>query len=247
MALHQWSRIWRFLSDLGLQRHALPGTILLGIRRRHRRRDFSGTERQRRRLGSISSTRSLGLETIAAGRAIKEVEFVGIQDRPFYLVYGVEPQPLLVEPSPLRIRRESFSMDSVMTRVKEGNPDVPIAESQVLSDYDSYYHPRESKPPLPVIRVKFADADSTWFYIDPHMSQVAGSFTRRQRLQRWIYHGFHSLDFNFWYYQGPVWQFTMIVLNAGGALLSIIGVVLSIKRLGRGFRRTMTSAKTPRT
>jgi hypothetical protein len=176
--------------------------------------------------------------SIASG-AIKEVEFTGIQDRPFYLVHGIEAEPLLVEPNPLSVRRESFSVDSVMKRVKEGNPDVAIADSRVLAEYDSYYRPRERRPPLPVVRVQFADTDRTWVYIDPHMSQVVASFTSRQRLQRWIYNGFHSLDFNFWYYQGPAWQITMVALNAGGALLSVIGVILSVRRLRRGFRRTV--------
>jgi hypothetical protein len=129
-----------------------------------------------------------------------------------------------------------------MDRVKQGNADVPIAESALLSTYDSYYHPGERKPPLPVLRVKFADPDSTWVYIDPHISQVVTRFTRRERLQRWIYHGFHSLDFNFWYYQGPVWTSAMVLLNAGGAALSVIGVILAIKRVHRGIRRMTRTA-----
>src|SRR5262249_53321993 len=117
-----------------------------------------------------------------------------------------------------------------------------IAESALLLDYDAYYHPTERKPPLPVLRVKFADPDATWFYIDPRMSQVVTRFTRRERLQRWIYHGFHSLDFNFWYYQGWVWQSVMVILNAGGAVLSVIGVALAIKRVTRGIRRMTRTA-----
>ena len=92
----------------------------------------------------------------------------------------------------------------------------------------------ERRPPLPVLRVKFGDPDATWFYVDPHMGQVVTRFTRRERLQRWIYHGLHSLDFNFWYYNGAVWRATMVALNAGGALLSGIGLVLAVKRVKRG-------------
>jgi hypothetical protein len=125
--------------------------------------------------------------------------------------------------------------------VKQGNPDVGIAESVLLSNYDSYYHATERKLPLPVLRVKFADPDATWFYIDPRMSQVVGRFTRRERLQRWIYHGFHSLDFNFWYYQGWVWTTVMVLLNAGGTLLSVIGVVIGVKRLRRNTRSTRST------
>ena len=125
-------------------------------------------------------------------------------------------------------------------RVRQGNPGVPIVESTLLADYDAYYHPRDRKPPLPVLRVKFADPAATWFYIDPRMSQVVTRFTRRERLQRWIYNGLHSLDFNFWYYQGPVWQTTMVALNAGGAVLSVIGVILAVKRLARNVKPRMT-------
>ena len=177
------------------------------------------------------------------GNNIKEVEFLRIQGEPYYLVRGTTDEPLLVSAGSSQIRHESFSTESLLNRVKQGNPDVAIAESTLLSDYDSYYHPGERKPPLPVLRVKFADPDASWFYIDPHMSQVVMRFTRRERLQRWIYHGFHSLDFNFWYYQGRVWQTAMVALNAGGALLSVIGLVLAIKRVSRAIKRMTKIAR----
>jgi hypothetical protein len=172
-----------------------------------------------------------------SGRNIKEVEFLRIQGDAYYRVHHDAGEPLLIAADTGKPRREPFSTPSLLSRVKEGNPDVAIAESAVLSNYDSYYHPVERKPPLPVLRVKFADPDSTWFYIDPQSSQVVGRYTRRERLQRWIYHGFHSLDFNFWYYQGPAWTAVMIILNAGGAVLSIIGVVIAVKRVARGVKR----------
>jgi hypothetical protein len=188
-------------------------------------------------LASFPKIDALAWDAAMTGRPVKEIEFRRIQDRPFYVARGVEKDPLLLGADPLKIRRESFSLDSVMSRVKQGNPDVHVVESQILTSYDSYYYPRERKPPLPVLRVKFDDPAGTWFYIDPHMSQVMVSFTSRQRLQRWIYNAFHSLDFNFWYYQGAAWYAGIVGLNAGGALLSIIGVVLSVKRLARGFKK----------
>src|ERR1051326_8976720 len=168
---------------------------------------------------------------------IKEVDFVRIQGMPHYVVRSDSAGPLLVSAVSSVFRPEPFSTESLLSRVKQGNPEVPIAEAAVLSNYDSYYHPTERKPPLPVLRVKFADPDATWFYIDPQLSQVVTRFTRRERVQRWIYHGLHSLDFNFWYYQGWVWQTAMVVLNAGGAVLSVIGVVLAIRRVTRGIKR----------
>ena len=120
-----------------------------------------------------------------------------------------------------------------MARVTQGNPDVPVAATAMLTNYDSYYHATERKLPLPVLRVKFDDPDATWFYTDPRMSQVVGRFTFRERLQRWIYHGLHSLDFDFWSYQGWAWTAAMVTLNIGGTLLSAIGVIIGIKRILR--------------
>ena len=172
---------------------------------------------------------------------IKEIEFLWIQGEPYYAVRGVESDPVLVSANPLRIRREPFSMESLMQRVKQGNPGVPIAESQLLSDYDSYYYARGRERPLPVLRVKFADPDGTWFYIDPKMSQAVARFTHRQRVERWLYHGLHSLDFSFWYYNRPLWDIGMIVLSLGGLSSSGIGLYIGFKRVLRHVRRTYRS------
>ena len=120
----------------------------------------------------------MGTEALP-GRAPKEVEFLRIQGAPYYVARGVEPKPLLVAANPLRIRREPFSIESLMDRVKQGNPGVPIVESQVLPEYDSYYYARGQDAPLPVLRVKFGDPDRTWFYIDPGTSRILDQLTWR--------------------------------------------------------------------
>ena len=170
---------------------------------------------------------------VLAARSAKEIEFVRIQGEPFFIARGVERDPVLISANPFEIRRTPFSVESLVNRLRQASPNVAILESQLLSEYDSYYRPNERGAPLPVLRVKFSDPDATWVYVDPRMGQAVRRFTRRQRLERWIYHGLHSLDFNFWYYNGAVWRTTMVVLNAGGALLSTIGLVLAIKRVKR--------------
>src|SRR5213593_256760 len=180
---------------------------------------------------------------VLAARSPKELEFVRIQNEPFFIARGVEREPLLLSANPLEIRRTPFSVESLVTRIQQANPDVQISESRLLSDYDSYYRPNHQLPPHPGLRVKVSDPDATWFYLDPRMGQVVRRFTRRQRLERWIYHGLHSLDFNFWYYNGTVWRATMVVLNAGGALLSGIGLLLAIKRLKRGTKSWLLISK----
>ena len=174
---------------------------------------------------------------VVRGHTVKEVEFLRAQDDPYYLVRGSEPAPLLLAANPLGVKRESFSIASIMTRVREGAPNVPIAESAVLTDYDSYYYARDPNPPLPVVRIKFSDPNRTWVYVDPAMSQVVAQFTGRKRVERWVYHGFHSLDFGFWYLKRPLWDIGVIALSLGGAASSAIGLFVGFRRLARRVKR----------
>ena len=171
------------------------------------------------------------------GRAPKEVEFVNVQGEPHYLVRGVEDKPLLMTVEPLAVRTELFSTESLLSRFREGNSEAPILESELLTTYDSYYYARDPKPPLPVLRVKVDDPDAAWFYIDPRMSQPVARFSRRERIERWIYHGFHSLDFAFWYDRRPLWDIGVIALLAGGTLSSGIGFYVGVRRLFRSAKR----------
>ena len=170
--------------------------------------------------------------------AARQVEYLTIQGEPYYHIRTASPtDPVLVSATSLQQRSELFSSESLLERVKAPNPDVPVLESTLLQDYDSYYYAFNRRAPLPVLRIKFDDPDSTWLYVDPRMSQIVGRAHRRERLQRWIYHGFHSLDFSFWYYNRPLWDIVMVGLSLGGIMLSGIGVVIAWKRVVRALRR----------
>src|SRR5262249_560428 len=150
-----------------------------------------------------------------AGKPIKEIEYTRIQGDPYYLVRMPEAERMLVAANPLQIRRDPFSVDSLMDRLKAAVPGAHIVESQLLTDYDSYYYSQDEQRPLPILRAKFDDPKQTWVFIDPAIGQVAGQLHRGDRIQRWLYHGLHSLDFSFWYRSRGVWQAGMIMLNLG--------------------------------
>ena len=139
----------------------------------------------------------------------------------------------LVSAETLEIRREPFAVDSLMARVRETYPDTPIVEFGLLEEYDSYHYSRDGQAPLPILRVKFDDPDQTWLYIDPRSGRLSMSAHRLDRVERWIYHGFHSLDFGFWYYNRPVWDIAVIVLSLGGLATTTIGLYVGIRRLWR--------------
>ena len=219
-------------------------------------------------LASFSAMKPAEWEHLVGGRGIKEIEFSRIQDEHFYVVrLGRDPeadkrperlhQPyyitgraeadrLLVSAATLQVRREPFSVDSLIGRLRTALPDAPIVEHEVLTDYDSYYYSRQRLTPLPVLRVKFADPGETWFYIDPATSQLLSQIPRLARVERWLYNGLHSLDFAFWYDKRPLWDIGMIVLLLGGLVSSSIGLGLGFSRVARGARRLIPSrAGTP--
>jgi hypothetical protein len=200
---------------------------------------------------------------ILQGRAIKEVEFARIQDEHYYVVrqavepadapkrerlhqpYNIsgraEPDRLLVSAKTLEVRDQPFTTESLLTRLKTAVPDVPVAEQQLLSDYDAYYYSRSRQTPLPVLRVKFADPAQTWFYIDPAMSQILTSVHKYSRIERWLYNGLHSWDFGVWYNR-PFWDIWMLTLLLGGLVSSSLGALMGYKRLRRKLIAQMAPA-----
>jgi hypothetical protein len=129
--------------------------------------------------------------------------------------------------------------DNVMwTIAKAAMPGVPMRDAEWLQEYDAYYYNQDGNRPLPVLRVRYADADSTWLYLDPNL----GTMTRQDRggrWNRWLYHGLHNLDFPFLYYKRPLWDIVMIALSIGGLVLSATTLVPTWKRLARHVRRAV--------
>jgi hypothetical protein len=173
---------------------------------------------------------------------IKEIDFVRIQGEPHYAVRRSDGKRVVASANPLRVRSDMFPVDGLLDRLKRAAPAAHIVESQLLSDYDSYYYAQNDERPLPILRAKFDDPKQTWVYVDPMMGQVAGQLHRGDRIQRWLYHGFHSLDFPFWYRSRGVWEVGMIVLSLGGAAVSGIGMWLGFKRVGRAIGRFARSS-----
>jgi len=154
-------------------------------------------------------------------------------------------QPSLVAADTMQTGRQPASIESLMARLEKAIPDVPILKSEVLSTYDAYYYQQDRGAALPVVRVQLGDPDRTWLYIDPQMSQIVGTFRRYDRLERWLYRGFHSLDFSFWYYNRPLWDLVVITLCLAGFTTSGIGFLLGVRRMGRGIRRIARSRRPP--
>jgi hypothetical protein len=116
-------------------------------------------------------------------------------------------------------------------------PGVPVNDVAWLAAYDSYYYDRHDAQPLPVVRVRYRDPQQTWLYLDPGRGVIALKEERLSRVNRWLYHGLHSLDFPALYYKRPLWDIVVIALSTGGLVLSATTLIPAWRRLRRHVRR----------
>ena len=121
-------------------------------------------------------------------------------------------------------------------------PDA-VERIDVLNAYDLYYFARAphtmtggGDKPLPVWRVVFADRHATWAHLDPHTGAVLDRTDCSRRTSRWLFGMLHSWDWLPLLERRPLWDIVLIILSLGGAALSLTGVVIGWRRLGRKLR-----------
>jgi hypothetical protein len=133
---------------------------------------------------------------------------------------------------------DGFNRDELLTAARAAMPGQEPAEIAWLTEYDSYYYAPAQAARLPVLRVKFNDADGTWLYLDAHNGALVLRETSATRPLRWLYHGLHSLDFPRLYQSTWTWAALVVILSAGGIFLSLTSLVIAWRQL----RRTIAGA-----
>jgi hypothetical protein len=204
-------------------------------------------------LAAFPAMDAAAWDRLLDGEALKEVDFVRMHGEHFYVArrtrdegrdlgkrerihqpYQVggrtDPERLIVSAATLEPRADAFSTKAIVDRVRAAVTTAPIAESALLTDYDSYYYSRRGQTPLPVVRIKFADKAQTWLYIDPALNQQLASIPKYARLERWLYNGLHSFDVGY-LYKRPLWDIVMLILLVGGLISSTLGLYLGAKRV----------------
>lgn len=188
----------------------------------------------------------------------KELDFLQFRGEPFFIAYR-PPLPneadqwrhtSISDFLSLQLNREHvivsahapeqgifqrFSDNAMLEVARAAMPDMPIQDAVWLHEYDSYYYSQKGTRPLPVLRVRFDDPQRTWLYLNPQHGQMIRQ-ERMTRVNRWLYHGLHSLDFPFMYYRRPLWDIVLIALSIGGIVLSVTTFWPAFRRLWRRAR-----------
>jgi hypothetical protein len=127
---------------------------------------------------------------------------------------------------------------------------APVARIERLLEYDLYYYARDAHTmmggadkPLPILRIVFDDPHATWVHLDPHTGVVLGRLDSGKRTSRWLFAMLHSWDWLPLLERRPLWDLVLIVLSLGGTLLSMTGVVIGWRRLGKKLRSSRNQAR----
>jgi len=165
----------------------------------------------------------------------KEVEIVRFRSH----YYAVAAAGIVSFDEPQFGARDQLPADLVVGAANVAMDQVPIDGVSWMDEYDNYYYDRDRQLSLPVLRVRYADPQHTWLYFDPKHGSIARKEERLTRINRWLYHGLHSLDFPFLYYRRPLWDAVVIALSLGGIVLSATTLSASWRRV----RRNVTLAR----
>lgn len=172
---------------------------------------------------------SPGPATALLAAGLKEVEWTRLNGEPYLiLVYSSTTKQVVGTDSawaPAELRaRVNAAIPALL-------PGTPVLGSEMLTRYDNYYYSHHNRyRPLPVLRVRFDDAEQSWFHLDLGTGQVLDRLTHTDRVARWLYNGLHSLDFALLFQNRPVWDVVVI-------LLSLIGLAFSVTSVWVGWRR----------
>ncbi len=174
---------------------------------------------------------SEALKQLGPGFAAKQLELISFAGEPVYLAKATgETRVIPMHGEP----RASFDQDRIFSVVTAA---ASVAEARLMTRYDSYYLDRKGEQPLPVLLVRLSDASESRYYIDPKTTQIVASYraSAGSWVNRWLYHGLHSINFPWLYNYRPAWDIVVLTLMLGGTWLCVTSVIIGFQLVRRKF------------
>jgi hypothetical protein len=129
--------------------------------------------------------------------------------------------------------RAAFDPARLIEMAAKASQPAGLAEARLITNYDAYYLDRHHDLPLPALRVRLKDAQQTTLYIDPHTARIVGGYSSAMWAERWLYHGFHSINLPWLYNHRPAWDLVVLTLMLGGTTLCITSVIIGWRLVRR--------------
>jgi hypothetical protein len=171
----------------------------------------------------------LGVLNVLNDRDVREASFLWALGRPVILLKGRDRQLTVIDATNGEPR--SFEEAQLISAAPRLIRDARLIDTQRVTQEDAYWYSRRVERPLPVLRFIFDDEDRTWIHVDPRTGQVLGWMRHSDRIHRWLFNAFHSLDFRWLLAHRPAWDLVMWLLSLAGIAISISSVVIGWRRL----------------
>lgn len=191
-------------------------------------------------LKSITSKNWDTLKKIASKSNFKEIHFSLFNNNIFIEKFNEDT----VENHCITNSNYKVSNNQYASKINEFHPQEKVTKLLVLDAYDSYYYDRKNIKTLPV--VKIITNQDTYYYINPKTNRVLLKSAPKNRAERWLYHGLHSLDFSFLTKNRPLWDIVLIFLLIGGTVTCITATGLGIKFIKRKTKKHLKKNKLKR-
>ncbi len=168
--------------------------------------------------------------TREADSAVREVEFISFDGDPALVLRDADGRTRVVSSSSSVLPTLDAARSVALLRDRFG---TQLADVTLLREYDAYYRDRRGRRPLPVLRLDVRDTVATRLYVDLASARAVGTYSRRDWVDRWLYHGLHSLDLPWLASRPTAWHIVTIGLLLGGVAVSLTSLVLAWRALGR--------------
>jgi len=170
----------------------------------------------------------------ASGLKVRQLEFTTFAGAPAYIATDDAGHSRVI---PVRgAASEEFDRARLVEVVTRVTPPKGVVEARFLTEYDAYYLDRGHELPLPVLRVVLNDPQKTRFYIDPKTARIVGEYVSGSWVERWLYHGLHSINLPWLYNHRPAWDIVVLILMLGGASLSVTAVIIGFQLVRQKLR-----------
>lgn len=187
-------------------------------------------------IKSFTQPVSLVFSKLEPGFLPVEIEFKRFQGENYYIAYDANGKTrIAVANTENGLLKDAFPLKMMISAINGLSVDSSSGLGSAPSDQrliyqeDNYYYSKHNDNKLPVLRIQYHDAEQTWYYADPSTGTVLLKNDRSARVNRWLYHGLHSLDFFKFQHNRPLWDILIIFLLTGGTAVSLTGIMLAVK------------------
>ena len=204
---------------------------------------------ERYQAGENSSRSALVYASVSDLRhLLSQEEYRGTKEIVWRWIGGESYITLHQSPSHQSYRLAVGDKETLVDKIQRGLgrliPGSNVSNQQQLWDYDLYYYSHHDRlRPLPVLRTRHSDPESTWFHIDTTTGQLVERLTAKTRLERWLFNGLHSLDFPLLLNHRPAWDLVLLTLCTLGLFFSATSIILSWRYLGKSLNTLSDSSQ----